>query len=75
MSGNVLEWCWEWFGDYPSSTQDNPYGPATGTYRVFRGGWWSYGALACCSAFRFNGTPTSVSVNIGFRVCRGVAAH
>ena len=40
MSGNVCEWCQDWNGDYPSSAQTNPTGPASGFRRVIRGGCW-----------------------------------
>ena len=40
MSGNVNEWCSDWYGDYSSDSQTDPTGPATGTYRVLRGGCW-----------------------------------
>jgi len=40
MNGNVNEWCWDWFGDYPSSAQTDYYGPSSGISRVVRGGAW-----------------------------------
>ena len=40
LSGNVLEWCSDWFGGYPNSSQTNPAGPAGGTELVIRGGSW-----------------------------------
>ena len=41
MSGNVWEWCSDWFGDYSSDRQTDPIGPSSGTKRILRGG--SYG--------------------------------
>ena len=40
MSGNVMEWCHDWEGSYPSGKQTNPKGPASGQYRIVRGGDW-----------------------------------
>ncbi|MDY4862168.1 MAG: SUMF1/EgtB/PvdO family nonheme iron enzyme [Candidatus Onthomorpha sp.] len=41
MSGNVCEWCNDWYGDYQSYSQTNPTGPSKGEYRVLRGGSWN----------------------------------
>lgn len=41
MSGNVHEWCNDWYGKYESSSQINPKGPTFGNKKVARGGWWN----------------------------------
>ena len=53
MSGNVHEWCSDWFGSYSSSAQTNPTGPTSGSYRVLRGGSWSYRANYCRVSDRY----------------------
>lgn len=69
MVGNVWEWCWDCYGDYPASLQIDPRGTAAGTYRVSRGGSWSTGAYDCLSAFRGYNYSTN-SDTLGFRIAR-----
>lgn len=52
MSGNVREWCQDWYGSYSSSTQNNPTGPNSGSLRVIRGGDWDCEARDCRSSNR-----------------------
>lgn len=68
MTGNVLEWCQDWYGSYDSWNQTNPKGPNTGSYRVLRGGSWFYGAMHCRVASRYYNSPGNRSDNDGFRV-------
>ncbi len=70
MSGNVLEWCWDWYGDYPAAAQTNPKGPNTGSLRVLRGGSWFSRPRNCRVAHRGNDTPGYRDYSIGFRLAR-----
>jgi formylglycine-generating enzyme len=74
MSGNVLEWCWDWYGDYPAGTVESTSvvgrGATSGTVRVMRGGSWGPGALYCTVAYRDSVTPHNEDKEIGFRVVR-----
>jgi len=73
MSGNVAEWCWDYFNpDLPSGTFTNPHGPAIGNQHVKRGGSWLDDKEQCTVLFRSGSTQNAKSSSLGFRVCRTV---
>ncbi len=71
MHGNVCEWCLDWW-EFPSARgpQVDPQGPATGSYRVSRGGFWSNDAQFCRSVSRFYRSPDYRNNYIGLRLLR-----
>ena len=68
LSGNVMEWCQDWFADYNSSEQTNPMGPAGGSDKIKRGGSWSYNAILCRVSDRRCGREVVASDDTGFRL-------
>jgi formylglycine-generating enzyme required for sulfatase activity len=71
MSGNVWEWVWDWYGSYPTISQTNPKGPASGSFgRGLRGGSWDYPAEYCRSANRDYVFPGYMFIFSGARVSR-----
>lgn len=71
LSGNVREWCWDWYGDL-SVEQYGLTGSPQGTHRVWKGGGWVGGAFCCEPSFRGSMEANSVGFDQGFRVCRNV---
>lgn len=68
MSGNVGEWCQDWYGSYSSSSQTNPKGPSNGSARVIRGGGWNSFARDCRVSFRDSRGVTETNYAVGLRL-------
>ena len=68
MSGNVNEWCLDWFGEYSSSAQTNPTGPISGSRRVYRGGSYNSDAWQCRVSYRSSFETVFGRNDIGFRL-------
>ena len=74
VCGNVMEWCWDWYGEYQPSAADNPAvnprGPASGFQRIVRGGSWESDASRCGVAYRAVANPSAAHDGLGFRCVR-----
>jgi formylglycine-generating enzyme len=73
MAGNVFAFCWDWYGTpYGQPTTNNPTGPASGSYRIGRGGSWYSEAYYARFAFRGYSDPTLAVNYDGLRCVRGL---
>ena len=73
LHGNVWEWLWDFYADYPTEPMTDYVGPSSGYERVYRGGGWYKEPRYCRSAFRYRYLPSYASCDLGFRLVRTVS--
>jgi formylglycine-generating enzyme required for sulfatase activity len=74
MTGNVREWCWDWYGPYSAWPAHDPAGPTRGKVRVIRGGSWGMSPVESRTAGRSANEPTNRWHALGFRLARSAPA-
>lgn len=68
MSGNVCEWCQDWYVNYNDAPETNPVGPESGTENVYRGGSWLHTPVGCRVSSRYDLDPHESADNLGLRI-------
>lgn len=73
MSGNIYEWCWDWYGEYNKTPQQDPTGKKEGYKKVMRGGSWGDVADIIRCSLRYDAVPCFGGLSQGFRLARTIS--